>query len=199
MKNFRKKQMRLAVLMEITQNPRRNGEIIKGAESRLILDDEFNRLMKNGKQTIGSKELQFILYYIKRDKLANMPDRGLYAESETTVKERLAAASEFVEYVDNEATPEDTFILKADTINEVRNLIKGVSDGKSKAAKCAETKETAIVDNKKAADNLQVEKKKKTVDCEKGKSKVKTLKKQNRDNLKDASTIQVENDVVTEM
>ena len=48
-----------------------------------------------------------------------------------------------LEYVDNESTPEDTFILKADTINEVRNLIKGVSDGKAKAAKCAETEETA--------------------------------------------------------
>ena len=92
MKDIRKKQMRLAVLMEIADKPKRNSEIIKGAESRLILDDEYSRLMKNGKQSIGNKKLQFILYYIKRDKLANVPDRGLYAESEITVKERLAAA-----------------------------------------------------------------------------------------------------------
>ena len=46
MNNFRKEQMRLAVLMEITDTPKRNGEIIRGAESRLILDDEYNRLMK---------------------------------------------------------------------------------------------------------------------------------------------------------
>ena len=113
MKDIRKKQMRLAVLMEISDKPKRNSEIIKGAESRLILDDEYSRLMKNGKQSIGNKELQFILYYIKRDKLANVPDRGLYAESEITVKERLAAASEFIEYIDTVAKPEDAFILKS--------------------------------------------------------------------------------------
>ena len=89
MKDIRKKQMRLAVLMEITDKPKRNSEIIKGAESRLILDDEYNRLMKNGKQSIGNKELQFILYYIKRDKLANVPDRGFMRKAIPRLKNGL--------------------------------------------------------------------------------------------------------------
>lgn len=158
MNNFRKEQMRLAVLMEITDTPKRNGEIIKGAESRLILDDEYSRLMKNGKQSIGNKELQFILYYIKRDKLANVPDRGLYAESDTTVKERLEAASEFIEYIDTAAKPDDAFILKTDTINEIRKLIKDSS---------------AVVTD---TDKKQVEKKSDSVPTKKDKDKTQNIK-----------------------
>ena len=155
MKDIRKKQMRLAVLMEITDKPKRNSEIIKGAESRLILDDEYNRLMKNGKQSIGNKELQFILYYIKRDKLANVPDRGLYAESEITVKERLAAASEFIEYIDTEAKPDDTFILKTDTINEIRKLIKDSSSVVTDTDKKQVEKKSDSVPQKKDKDKKQ--------------------------------------------
>lgn len=158
MNNFRKEQMRLAVLMEITDTPKRNGEIIRSAESRLILDDEYNRLMKNGKQSIGSKELQFILYYIKRDKLANMPGRGLYSESAETVNERFKAASAFIEYIDTEATPEDIFILKTDTINEIRKII--------------ENKSTVV----KITDSKQVEKKDRPVSTEISKDKKPKLK-----------------------
>ena len=148
MNNFRKEQMRLAVLMEITDTPKRNGKIIKGAESRLILDDEYNRLMKNGKQSIGSKELQFILYYIKRDKL----------ESAETVNERFKAASAFIEYIDTEAKPEDVFILKTDTINELRKII--------------ENKSTVV----KLTDNKQVEEKDRPVSTEISKDKKPKLK-----------------------
>ena len=158
MNNFRKEQMRLAVLMEITDTPKRNGEIIRSAESRLILDDEYNRLMKNGKQSIGSKELQFILYYIKRDKLANMPGRGLYSESAETVNERFKAASAFIEYIDTEAKPEDVFILKTDTINELRKII--------------ENKSTVV----KLTDNKQVEEKDRPVSTEISKDKKPKLK-----------------------
>ena len=158
MNNFRKEQMRLAVLMEIKDTPKRNGKIIKGAESRLILDDEYNRLMKNGKQSIGSKELQFILYYIKRDKLANMPGRGLYSESAETVNERFKAASAFIEYIDTEAKPEDVFILKTDTINELRKII--------------ENKSTVV----KLTDNKQVEEKDRPVSTEISKDKKPKLK-----------------------
>lgn len=153
MNNFRKEQMRLAVLMEITDTAKRNGEIIRGSESRLILDDEYNRLMKNGKQSIGSKELQFILYYIKCDKLANTPGRGLYSESAETVNERVKVASAFIEYIDTEAKPEDIFILKTDTINELRKII--------------ENKSTVV----KLTDNKQVEEKDRPVSIEIGKDK----------------------------
>ena len=166
MNNFRKEQMRLAVLMEITDTPKRNGEIIRGAESRLILDDEYNRLMKNGKQSIGSKELQFILYYIKRDKLANTHGRGLYSESAETVNERVKVASAFIEYIDTEAKPEDIFILKTDTINELRKII-------------------AVV---KLTDNKQVEEKDRPVSTEIGKDKKPKLKEK-----KDTAEKQVEN------
>lgn len=168
MKDIRKKQMRLAVLMEITDKPKRNSEIIKGAESRLILDDEYNRLMKNGKQSIGNKELQFVLYYIKRDKLANVPDRGLYAESEITVKERLAAASEFIEYIDTEAKPDDTFILKTDTINEIRKLIKDSSSAVTATDKKQVEKKSDPVPTKNDKDKVQNIKAKKDIKSDSG-------------------------------
>ena len=166
MKDIRKKQMRLAVLMEITDKPKRNSEIIKGAESRLVLDEEFNRLMKNGKQTIGSKELQFILYYIKRDKMADTPERGLYAENETTVKERLAAVSELIEYADSDISSADSIILKTETITEARDIIKNSSKADENSNK------VTII----PSDGKQVEKKDRPVSTEISKDKKPKLK-----------------------
>lgn len=126
MKNFRKKQMRLAVLMAISDKAKRNGEIIKEAESKLILDDEYNRLMQNGKQSVGSKELQFILYYIKKGNLAQMPSRGVYLESVATIKERNAVAVEVLQAIDNPETKAEGVILNNETILSVRNIVKAI-------------------------------------------------------------------------
>ena len=38
--NLRKEQEKLAVLLEITDTPKKNAEIIKGAEGRLIIPEE---------------------------------------------------------------------------------------------------------------------------------------------------------------
>ena len=67
--NLRKEQEKLAVLLEITETPKKNAEIIKGAEGRLIMDEAYTRLLSDKKTTAGKKELQFILYFLKKDNL----------------------------------------------------------------------------------------------------------------------------------
>ena len=39
--NLRKEQEKLAVLLEISDTPKKNSDIIKGAESRLIMDEAY--------------------------------------------------------------------------------------------------------------------------------------------------------------
>ena len=64
--NLRKEQEKLAVLLEITDTPKKNAEIIKGAEEHLVQDEAYTRLLSDKKTTAGKKELQFILYFSKR-------------------------------------------------------------------------------------------------------------------------------------
>lgn len=123
MKDFRKKQMQAAVLLEISKDGRKNGHIIKGAESRLNLDEAYLRLMQNGKQTVGNKELQFILYYIKRDGLADLPQRGIYVENEKTQKERITVLRQVVNEVNSKDFNNSTLLLTTDTMEEIRNLL----------------------------------------------------------------------------
>lgn len=39
--NSRKEQEKMAVLLEISDTPKKNSDIIKGAESRLIMDEAY--------------------------------------------------------------------------------------------------------------------------------------------------------------
>ena len=145
MKDFRKAQMKLALLLEIEAEPKKNSEVIKGAEERLILDDAYNRLMQNGKQTIGSKEMQFLLYYIKRDNIADLPSRGMYQENENTVTEREKLIADIIEVINTDENGDNGVILKEDTLA----LIKSYNPDKKK---------NKAKDQKKKADSKQVDK-----------------------------------------
>lgn len=37
--NLRKEQEKLAVLLEISDTPKKNSDVIKGAESRIVMDE----------------------------------------------------------------------------------------------------------------------------------------------------------------
>ena len=92
----------------------------------------------------------------KRDKMADTPKRGLYAENETTVKERLAAVSELIEYADSDISSADSIILKTETITEVRDIIKNSSKADENSNK------VTII----PSDSKQVEKKDRPVSTE---------------------------------
>lgn len=90
--NLRKEQEKLAVLLEISDTPKKNSDIIKGAETRLILDDAYTRLLSDKKTTAGKKELQFILYFLKKDEQVNVENRGYYTANEKTAEELIKTA-----------------------------------------------------------------------------------------------------------
>ena len=90
--NLRKEQEKLAVLLEITDTPKKNAEIIKGAEGRLIMDEAYTRLLSDKKTTAGKKELQFILYFLKKDELVSVENRGFYTATEKTAEELIKTA-----------------------------------------------------------------------------------------------------------
>lgn len=90
--NLRKEQEKLAVLLEISDTPKKNSEIIKGAESRLIMDEAYTRILSDKKTSAGKKELQFILYFLKKDELVNVENRGYYTSNEKTAEELIKTA-----------------------------------------------------------------------------------------------------------
>ena len=90
--NLRKEQEKLAVLLEISDTPKKNSDIIKNAEGRLIMDDAYTRLLSDKKTTAGKKELQFILYFLKKDGQVNVENRGYYTANEKTADELIKTA-----------------------------------------------------------------------------------------------------------
>ena len=90
--NLRKEQEKLAVLLEISDKPKKNSDIIKSAEGRLIMDDAYTRLLSDQKTTAGKKELQFILYFLKKDEQVNVENRGYYTANEKTAEELIKTA-----------------------------------------------------------------------------------------------------------
>lgn len=90
--NLRKEQEKLAVLLEISDTPKKNSDIIKGAESRLIMDEAYTRLLSDKKTSAGKKELQFILYFLKKDEQVNVENRGFYTANEKTAEELIKTA-----------------------------------------------------------------------------------------------------------
>ena len=90
--NLRKEQEKLAVLLEITDTPKKNAEIIKGAESRIVMDEAYTRLLSDKKTSAGKKELQFILYFLKKDEQVNVENRGFYTANEKTAEELIRTA-----------------------------------------------------------------------------------------------------------
>ena len=90
--NLRKEQEKLAVLLEISDTPKKNSDIIKSAEDRLIMDDAYTRLLSDKKTSAGKKELQFILYFLKKDGQVNVENRGYYTANEKPADELIKTA-----------------------------------------------------------------------------------------------------------
>ena len=90
--NLRKEQEKLAVLLEISDTPKKNSDVIKGAESRIVMDEAYTRLLSDKKTTAGKKELQFILYFLKKDEQVNVENRGFYTANEKTAEELIKTA-----------------------------------------------------------------------------------------------------------
>ena len=90
--NLRKEQEKLAVLLEISDTPKKNSDIIKNAPPPPIMDDAYTRLLSDKKTTAGKKELQFILYFLKKDGQVNVENRGYYTANEKTADELIKTA-----------------------------------------------------------------------------------------------------------
>lgn len=90
--NLRKEQEKLAVLLEISDTPKKNSDVIKGAESRIVMDEAYARLLSDKKTSAGKKELQFILYFLKKDEQVNVENRGFYTANEKTAEELIKTA-----------------------------------------------------------------------------------------------------------
>lgn len=90
--NLRKEQEKLAVLLEISDTPKKNSDVIKGAESRIVMDEAYTRLLSDKKTSAGKKELQFILYFLKKDEQVNVENRGYYTANEKTAEELIKTA-----------------------------------------------------------------------------------------------------------
>ena len=90
--NLRKEQEKLAVLLEISDTPKKNSDVIKGAESRIVMDEAYTRLLSDKKTSAGKKELQFILYFLKKDEQVNVENRGFYTANEKTAEELIRTA-----------------------------------------------------------------------------------------------------------
>ena len=115
--NLRKEQEKLAVLLEITDTPKKNAEIIKGAESRIVMDEAYTRLLSDKKTSAGKKELQFIVYFLKKDELVNVENRGFYTATEKTAEELIRTAHIVDEALKaDEKTP---CILTPEALNEM--------------------------------------------------------------------------------
>ncbi len=115
--NLRKEQEKLAVLLEITDTPKKNAEIIKGAESRLVMDEAYTRLLSDKKTTAGKKELQFILYFLKKDALVDVKDRGFYTATKKTAEELIKTAHIVDEAL--KADEKSPCILTPETLDEM--------------------------------------------------------------------------------
>lgn len=92
MANLRKEQEKLAVLLEISDIAKKNADIVKGAESRMIITEELARVLSDKKTTVLKKELQFVLYFLKKDELVNVESRGNYTSNSKTVEELIRTA-----------------------------------------------------------------------------------------------------------
>ena len=186
--NLRKEQEKLAVLLEITDTPKKNAEIIKGAESRLVMDEAYTRLLSDKKTSAGKKELQFILYFLKKDEQVNVENRGFYTANEKTAEELIKTA-----HIVDEALKADEkapCILTPEALGEMGMILLSASpilavpaDVSSGFEIVSLDEATEAKDDKKGLDtemaeenvtaNEQVEKSDKTNRKDKGKKKAK--------------------------
>ena len=120
--NMRKEQMQIAVLLEISENAKKNAEIIVGAEERLITDEKYNEMMLNGKQTKGRKELQFILYHFKKDEIVELVKRGWFKENNRTWNTRMKMLFNIKDNIVSGEIKPDEIMLTEETLKEIDKL-----------------------------------------------------------------------------
>ena len=128
MKNWRKAQLQLAVLLAVTEKEKRNGVICTDAEKRLEPDDRYNEMMLNGKQTKGRKELQFIIFNYKEDHIIKTVRRGVFKENDYTYNERMEKLIEIVEALKSGEIKDDGLLLSKKTVKECKDIYKDNPD-----------------------------------------------------------------------
>lgn len=184
--NLRKEQEKLAVLLEISDAPKKNSDIIKGAESCLIMDEAYTRLLSDKKTSAGKKELQFILYFLKKDEQVNVENRGFYTANEKTAEELIKTARIVDEAL--KADEKASCILTPEALDEMGMILLSAYPIQVEQAEASSEFEivsldeaTEVKDEKKGLDtdmaeenataNEQVEKNDKTNRKDKGKKK----------------------------
>lgn len=117
MANLRKEQEKLAVLLEISDTAKKNADIVKGAESRMIITEELARVLSDKKTTVLKKELQFVLYFLKKDEMVNVENRGYYTSNGKTSEELIRTAHIVSEGL--KADEKAVCLLDSETIEEM--------------------------------------------------------------------------------
>ena len=117
MANLRKEQEKLAVLLEISDTAKKNADIVKGAESRMIITEELARVLSDKKTTVLRKELQFVLYFLKKDEMVNVENRGYYTSNGKTSEELIRTAHMVSEGL--KADEKSVCLLDSETIEEM--------------------------------------------------------------------------------
>lgn len=117
MANLRKEQEKLAVLLEISNTAKKNADIVKGAESRMIITEELARVLSDKKTTVLRKELQFVLYFLKKDEMVNVENRGYYTSNGKTSEELIRTAHMVSEGL--KADEKAVCLLDSETIEEM--------------------------------------------------------------------------------
>ena len=123
MKNYRKEQFKLAVLLEVKEESRRNGDIVLAAEERIKQDKKYLAMMKNGKQTKGRKELQFIIFGLKKDGVLGIEGRGVFKEINETWNARMFLMQGLNDAMDKGELTNDLIVLNDESIEFMRRTI----------------------------------------------------------------------------
>ena len=122
MENYRKEQMKLAVLYEVKPEPRKNGDIVSSAEHNVTPDERYLEMMLNGKQTKGRKELQFILYDFKKDNIIETVKRGLFRQSDLAWNTLMEIVYKFKGDIKSGKLKQDEIILTEEMQSKINEI-----------------------------------------------------------------------------
>lgn len=122
MVNYRKEQMKLAVLYEVKPESRKNGDIVNSAEQNFVHDERYNEMMLNGKQTKGRKELQFILYDFKKDGIIETVKRGVFRQGNTAWNTLMEMIYKFKYDINEGKLKPEEIILTEEMQNKINEI-----------------------------------------------------------------------------
>jgi hypothetical protein len=111
------------VLLAVDDVLRQNKHIIDIAEHFIVPDERFKQMMRNGKQTVGRKELQFALYDLKTAGVFECVRRGIFRENAATINERIAVCLAFNKEMSDEFTRENELLLNPDAIQRINDIV----------------------------------------------------------------------------